>query len=157
MFGNNKKETSKSGSTSSTSPTKSHSLNSLVKGTVVSGTVNSDSDIRVDGKIEGKLICKAKVIIGPTGFVQGEIHCANAVIEGKFDGELFVTDLLNIRESANIKGEVQTKKLIVQSGATFNVSCQMGQVKQNGTSNGTNRNSSVQKENVKATKASSAN
>ena len=69
------------------------------------------------------LFCKAKVIIGPSGFVQGEIRCENAVIEGKFDGHLYVSGLLNIREKANIKGDVQTDKLIVQSGAIFNVSC----------------------------------
>lgn len=104
----------------------SHSLNSLVKGTVVEGTVKSESDIRIDGTIKGKLFCDAKVIIGPSGYVEGEIRCENAVIEGKFEGNLQVSELLNIRETANISGEVRTNKLIVQSGATFNVACSMG-------------------------------
>ena len=126
MFGgNNKKEASK-GKSSSFMPTTSHALNSLVKGTVVEGTVKSESDIRIDGTIKGKLFCDAKVIIGPTGYVEGEIRCQNAVIEGKFEGNLHVAELLNIREAATISGEVATNKLIVQSGATFNVSCSMG-------------------------------
>jgi cytoskeletal protein CcmA (bactofilin family) len=156
MFGNNKKESAKSKGSAIIPSAANNSLNSLVGGTVINGAVNSDSDIRIDGKIEGKLFCKAKVIIGPTGFVQGEIRCENAVIEGKFDGQLYVNDLLNIRESADIKGEVQTNKLIVQSGAAFNVSCQMGKVKPS-VSNGAATSSSSNKENVKATKATSAN
>ena len=104
----------------------SHSLNSLVQGTVVEGVIKSESDIRVDGTIKGKLFCNAKVIIGPTGFVDGEIKCKNAVIEGKFEGKLDVDELLNIKESANINGDVSTGKLVVQPGAIFNVTCNMG-------------------------------
>ena len=125
MFGgNNKKESSSNGRTSS-APTGS-GLNSLVKGTVVEGTVKSESDIRIDGTIKGKLHCDAKVIIGPTGRVEGEIRCQNAVIEGTFEGVLHVAQLLNVREAAKIGGEVTTEKLIVQSGAAFNVTCTMG-------------------------------
>jgi len=129
MFGNNKKETGKSSTILQSGPT--HSLNSLVPGTVIEGTVRSENDIRVDGTIKGNLQCDAKVIIGPTGRVEGEVMCKNAVIEGAFDGTITVSELLNIRESANISGDVTTDKLIVQSGATFNVSCNMG-VKPNG-------------------------
>ena len=127
MFGgNNKKKEASKGKSSSFMPTTTHALNSLVNGTVVEGTVKSESDIRIDGAIKGKLYCDAKVIIGPTGFVEGEIRCQNAVIEGKFEGNLHVTELLNVRETAAISGEVVTSKLIVQSGATFNVTCSMG-------------------------------
>lgn len=157
MFGSNKKEDAKSKGNAIIPASTSHSLNSLVGGTVINGAVNSDSDIRIDGTIEGKLFCKAKVIIGPTGFVHGEIRCENAVIEGKFEGQLFISELLNIRESADIKGEVHTNKLIVQSGAAFNVSCQMGKVKHPSNNGAAVSNAPGDKETIKASKASSAN
>jgi cytoskeletal protein CcmA (bactofilin family) len=121
MFGANKKS----------EPTTNNStgigaLNSLVQGTVVEGKVRAESDIRVDGIIRGDLHCTAKVIIGPTGEVEGTITCANAMIEGKFEGVLHVEDLLNVRETAVVKGEIHTGKLVVQAGAVFNVSCDMG-------------------------------
>lgn len=129
MFGSNnkRKETSKSGHILPTS--NSHSLNSLVKGTSVEGTISAESDIRIDGSIKGKLTCAAKVIIGPTGSVTGDIKCQNAVIEGNFEGTIYVSDLLNVRETAKINGEVHTKQLIVQPGAIFNVTCIMGEQK----------------------------
>ena len=127
MFGgNNKKKEASKGKSSSFMPTNTHALNSLVNGTVVEGTVKSENDIRIDGAIKGKLFCDAKVIIGPAGFVEGEIRCQNAVVEGKFEGDLHVAELLNIRETAAVSGQVVTNKLIVQSGATFNVTCSMG-------------------------------
>ena len=127
MFGNSKKDTGKPGGAPGAMP--SHSLNSLTQGAVVEGTVKADSDIRVDGKIKGKLHCAAKVILGPTGQIEGEIRCKNAVIEGKFVGNLDVEELLNVRETAHIDGEINVGKLIVQSGATFNVNCNMGGAK----------------------------
>ena len=110
-------------------------LNTLVKGTIVEGTVRCESDLRVDGTIKGKLNCSAKVIIGPTGLVDGEIRCQNAVIEGRFKGLLTVTELLNIRETAEVEGEIITNKLLVQSGAKFNVACKMD----TGTANGVSK------------------
>lgn len=126
MFGSKKKETSTSGTSKTNLSPGSHSLNTLVHGTVVEGAIKAESDIRIDGVIKGSLNCKAKVIIGPTGHIEGEIRCVNAVIEGKFDGNLQVTELLNIRESAVVNGDVKTNQLIVQSGAVFNVTCAMG-------------------------------
>ncbi|WP_353484405.1 polymer-forming cytoskeletal protein [Haliscomenobacter sp.] len=110
----------------SVTPVNPNAFNSLVQGTVVEGTVRSESDIRVDGLIKGKLFCDAKVVIGPTGQIEGEIRCANAVVEGKFEGTIIVTELLNVRENAVVIGEVTTGKLLVQSGAVFNVTCTMG-------------------------------
>ena len=123
MFGSNKENGKVKSSTNSS---QGGSLNSLVQGTVIEGTLRSESDIRIDGTIKGKLICNAKVILGPTGRIEGEIKCRDAVIEGTFSGELEVGELLNIRETASVEGEVHTQKLIVQSGAEFNVSCTMG-------------------------------
>ncbi len=100
-------------------------FNALVKGTTLEGTLNCDSDLRIDGTVKGKVTCKSKIIIGQTGRVEGEIICANAVIEGYFKGILKVSELLNVRETAEIAGEVTTNKLVVQSGARFNVNCKM--------------------------------
>lgn len=122
MFGNTK-ETEDSKKT--TPSAAAGALNALVKGTVIEGTVRCDSDLRVDGTIKGKLSCQSKVIIGPTGMVDGEIRCQNAVVEGRFKGKLYATELLNVRETAEVDGEITTSKLIVQSGAKFNVACKM--------------------------------
>lgn len=122
MFGSTKETEDTKKATSSLPGT---ALNTLVKGTTVEGTLRCDSDLRVDGTIKGKLICQAKVIIGPTGVVEGEIRCQNAVLEGRFKGNMSVSELLSVRETAEVEGEIATNKLLVQSGARFNVSCKM--------------------------------
>ncbi|MDF1696536.1 MAG: polymer-forming cytoskeletal protein [Saprospiraceae bacterium] len=126
MFKNKSKENGSSSSSSSSSSSTSGSTNSIVSGTRIEGTINANSDIRIDGSLKGTLDCKGRVIIGPEGKVEGEINCQNAVVEGSFQGKINVKELLNVRENANIQGEVTTDKLLVQPGAIYNVSCSMG-------------------------------
>jgi cytoskeletal protein CcmA (bactofilin family) len=128
MFGSKKnvEETKNTGSNARPSlPSGDNALNSLVRGTVTEGNVIAESDIRVDGIIKGNLKCAARVIIGPSGFVDGEINCQNAMIEGKFNGILRVVELLNVKETADITGDVTTGKLTISAGAVFNVTCKM--------------------------------
>lgn len=101
-------------------------INMLVHGTFIEGTIKADNDIRIDGQLNGTLLCKGKLIIGPTGKIEGEVTCTNAVIEGGFSGTLKVEELLSVRETAKITGDISTDKLTVQSGASFNVNCTMG-------------------------------
>ncbi|MCB0636273.1 MAG: polymer-forming cytoskeletal protein [Lewinella sp.] len=126
MFGKEAPTKKETGTKTTPASGGGHSLNSIVEGTTIEGTIKAESDIRIDGAINGKLFCSAKVIIGPTGSVEGEIRCDNAVIEGKFQGTLSVKELLNIRETATVDGDVTTGKLIVQPGGVINGTCNMG-------------------------------
>ena len=126
MFKSKSKENGTSSSSLSSSSSVSGSTNSLVAGTSIEGTIKANSDIRIDGSLKGILDCKGRVIIGPEGKVEGEVICQNAVIEGSFQGKLSVKELLNVRENANIQGDVVTDKLLVQPGAIYNVTCSMG-------------------------------
>lgn len=100
-------------------------LNTLGSGTKITGDISADSDIRLDGELDGNIKCSGKVILGPQGRIKGEIDCQNAVIEGTIEGVLRVAELLQVKDSARINGEIKTLKLMVQPGAIFNVKCQM--------------------------------
>lgn len=148
MFGSKKNKEAGTNTDTASSGSRSLSLNTLVKGTVVKGDIKAESDIRIDGKIEGTLECGSKVIIGPTGVVEGEIKCANAVIEGRFDGNLVVQETLSLKETAIINGDASYDKLIVQQGAVINAAIKRNnQAGKNGTSN----NLKVAKDIVKKT------
>lgn len=121
MFGTKKEDKSIPNQSLNTS-----SVNTLVQGTKVEGNVSAESDFRIDGILEGNLVCRAKVIIGGTGQVIGDIQCQNAIIEGQFKGNLHVKEMLQVKEAARVTGDVKTDKLTVHSGAVFNVTCTMG-------------------------------
>ncbi len=99
--------------------------NMIVSTTKLTGNVTAKNDFRIDGEFEGGLDCEAKVIIGEGGRYEGDVKCANAVIEGSFKGKLNVSEVLYVKETAVIHGEVITGKLVVQSGSIFEVQCKM--------------------------------
>ena len=99
--------------------------NVIAKNSTFVGEITSDGDFRVDGILEGTLKTKGKVIIGVDGFIKGTIEATNAEIEGKFSGQLSIANILTIKATANISGDIVVGKLSIEPGATFNASCVM--------------------------------
>ena len=99
--------------------------NRIVEGTIIKGDIISQTDFRLDGELQGNFKSKGKLVVGPAGSVIGNITCDNADIEGKFDGKLDISELLNIKATAVIKGEVLVSKLSMESGAVFMATCVM--------------------------------
>lgn len=99
--------------------------NTIAQGTTFEGDLKSEGDFRIEGTIIGTLTTKGKVVIGATGAIDGSLSCKNADIEGSFKGELAISETLSLRATARVKGNVQTGKLAVEPGASFNANCQM--------------------------------
>ena len=99
--------------------------NRIEKNTKIKGDIVSEADFRIDGKLDGNVKTSGKVVIGIDGYINGKVECVNADIEGNFNGELIVADLLSLKSSAVIEGTVIVSKLAVEPGATFNASCTM--------------------------------
>jgi cytoskeletal protein CcmA (bactofilin family) len=64
-------------------------------------------------------------VLGENGVIKGNLSCENADIAGSFSGNLNVSQLLTLRSTANIKGDVVVGKLSVEPGAAFNATCRM--------------------------------
>ncbi len=99
--------------------------NSLTKGTKVVGNITTDDDIRIDGILEGDILSKGKVIVGQQGMVTGNMDCQNAELLGTIEGKVNCSELLVLRQSACLTGDVITRTLIVEAQAQFNGTCQM--------------------------------
>lgn len=123
MFGNTKKTGASPAGASQNMNTSG--INSLVAGTSIEGTIVAQSDIRIDGTLNGNLECSGRVIVGADGRLTGEIKCQNAIIEGFVQGTIDVSEELDIRETGSVNGEVTTGKLKIAPGGIFNVNCNM--------------------------------
>lgn len=104
----------------------SNSATLISSGTILQGDVKSENDLRIDGTIHGNVRSSARIIIGPTGFVEGNIEGGNADITGKVTGNILVKELLQLREKCNVEGNIIATKLQIDPTATFNGKCQMG-------------------------------
>ena len=100
--------------------------NALTSGSKIIGTVITDSDMRIDGTVEGDVKCAGKLVVGEQGLVKGTVECQNAEIMGRLDGKIDVKYTLALRATSTIKGEINTGTLMIEPNAIFNGSCTMG-------------------------------
>ncbi len=107
-----------------------HQVNLLGAGTTVKGDIESNGDFRIDGKLIGSISSKGKVVVGTTGNVEGEVICQNADISGKMKAKIEVRELLSLKASADLNGDILTGKLAIEPGAKFSGTCEMGDGKQ---------------------------
>ena len=100
--------------------------NALTSGSKIIGTVITDSDMRVDGTIEGDVKCSGKLVIGEHGMIKGNVACQNAEIMGHLDGKIDVKHSLALCATSNLRGEISTSTLMIEPNALFNGTCKMG-------------------------------
>lgn len=116
------------GSNSSTpamSETTSDKWNRILSGTEITGNIVSDSNLIIEGLINGNVTCSGKVHVGTTGRIAGNLSATNAEFEGSQEGELSIDNLLILRSTARIKGNINTLKLNIEEGAFFEGACVM--------------------------------
>jgi cytoskeletal protein CcmA (bactofilin family) len=118
----------KNSGTTRTSAPDSGSVNIIGAGTSIEGDVVSSGDIRIDGNLKGTLKTRGKLVVGPSGSIEGQISCQNADISGNLRGKLVVAELLALKSTAKLNGEITTGKLAIEPGADFSGSCSMGGV-----------------------------
>ncbi len=114
---------SKSDAASETSGSNSASI--ISAGTTLKGDISSNADLRIDGTLIGNISSTAKVIIGANGVVQGDLQGQHADILGKVTGTVNVKELLQLKGSSVINGNIKAGKLQVEPTATFNGECHM--------------------------------
>ncbi len=102
------------------------STSNIGKGATITGDIETYGNIRVEGTVKGNLTSKSKVAQGPNSYVEGKVLAQNAEIEGEIKGSVEVAELLTLRPTAIIHGDITTNKLIVEAGASFNGTCKMG-------------------------------
>jgi cytoskeletal protein CcmA (bactofilin family) len=107
-------------------PTETPSVNIIGNGTEINGNIKTNGDLRIDGFIKGTIVATGKVVVGSTGRVEGEISCQNADISGDVKAHIKVTELLSLKASATVSGDIFTNKLAIEPGAVFTGACKMG-------------------------------
>ena len=107
-------------------------INLISNGTEITGDIRSNGDIRIDGSLTGNLNTKGKVVIGTTGKVSGEVTCKNSEVSGVVEGKIIVGQLLNLKASSKILGDIATSKLSIEPGAKFTGNCKMSDPDYNG-------------------------
>jgi len=117
----NKKEMNKENETSGV-------VNIIGIGTIITGDIQSKGDIRIDGTLKGAVKTSGKVVVGEAGIIEGDVECDNADIAGSLNAKISVAQLLSLKGTAKLTGDLVTNKLAIEPGAAFTGHCSMGAV-----------------------------
>jgi len=97
----------------------------LTADTAIVGNIATDNDIRIDGRVEGDVDCKGKLVMGPQSYIKGNINCVNAEVLGQVDGDVAAVEMLTLRSQAVINGAVKMATLMIEPNARLNGLCSM--------------------------------
>lgn len=107
---------------------KAHSTTSTVigAGTTITGEMSFDSDALILGAFEGTLNAKGGLTVGVGGRCKAAVRVAQAVIEGSLSGDLTAEERIELRDSAQVQGDLTAPSLTVAEGACFTGHCAIG-------------------------------
>lgn len=100
-------------------------LSRIAQGAVIKGEMSSSTDIRVDGCVDGILHTDGRVVVGESARLSGKLLCTNVDFWGSMTGDVFVKDILTIKKTCTINGNISARKLQVELGARINGTCHM--------------------------------
>ena len=103
-------------------------VNIIGIGTIITGDIQSKGDIRIDGTLKGAVKTSGKVVVGEAGIIEGDVECNNADIAGSLNAKISVAQLLSLKGTAKLTGDLVTNKLAIEPGAAFTGHCSMGAV-----------------------------
>ncbi len=94
-----------------------YSTSFFARGFRVVGNIDANSDVRIEGIVEGNITTTKKVVIGATGSVIGNIDATSISLMGEISGELNISGLALIGETAKIMGTIKADQLQIDPGA----------------------------------------
>lgn len=93
---------------------------SLGKSVLVKGQILSREDLTIDGEVEGTIeLHENRLTIGPNGKVTANIKAREIIVLGSVNGNMEVTDKIDIRKEAKLVGDIKSARVVIEDGAYF--------------------------------------
>ena len=90
------------------------------QGSEFSGKLSFKDTVRIDGRFEGEIKSENTLIVGETGVISANITSETVVVSGEVNGDVEALALLHLHKSARLSGNIKTKSLVIEEGASFN-------------------------------------
>lgn len=91
----------------------------------IEGLLAASDPARIDGFLQGKILSKSSVIVGEHGGVKGDIKAEEILVAGTVYGNLTAGQRIELTETGRVLGDMITKTLVIDEGASFKGNCTM--------------------------------
>ena len=100
--------------------------NSVIGKTIfIKGNVFSDEEVFIEGKIEGKLNIKNRVVVGKNGVVNADIEAHEVIVKGTVNGNVKGNHKVEIVPEGVLNGNILAQRVVLAEGAIFKGSVDM--------------------------------
>ncbi len=97
----------------------------LYKGSRVTGQLTFHGSARIDGTVEGEILCHGTLSVGEAAEVRAKISAAVVVIRGKVEGDVAAKERVELEMPARLYGNIEAPRLVVTEGVVFEGHCSM--------------------------------
>ena len=84
------------------------------------GTFEIADAITIECQVGGELTVGSRLIIGQSGVVTADVRTVDAVVHGRYEGNLIATGNVEITATGHVTGNIQTDSLVIAKGGFFN-------------------------------------
>jgi len=92
----------------------------------IDGDVRGEEDLLIEGEVSGTLNLKNNSLtIGPQGKVRADVYANSIYVDGYVEGDLYGSERVNIRKSAQVKGNITSPRVNLEDGAKFKGAIEM--------------------------------
>lgn len=106
-------------------PNKEEVIN-IGRSVFIKGELTGDEDLTIEGRVEGKIELKDhNLVIGPNGKINAEINAKNVTIIGSVVGNISAGDVIEIKSSGSVMGDMKAPRVSIADGAHFKGSVDM--------------------------------
>jgi cytoskeletal protein CcmA (bactofilin family) len=84
---------------------------------VVEGSIQSDSEVQIDGLVRGDVRVE-KLAIGETGRVEGQVTAEVVEVRGRVVGGIMAKQV-RLYGAASVEGDITAEQLAIEPGASF--------------------------------------
>jgi cytoskeletal protein CcmA (bactofilin family) len=102
-----------------------HGHSILQEGMQIVGSLEAKGDVRLDGKLDGKIRVSDRLTVGTSGEVHADIDAGEAIIMGAVEGTIRAHRRLELRKGARVVGDIASPILIIEEGVHFHGNCNM--------------------------------
>lgn len=94
----------------------------------INGDVKGDEDLLIEGDVSGTVELKNHALtVGKEGKVMADIYARSITVDGTTEGDLYASERIAIRSSANVRGNLLAPRISLEDGAKFKGSVEMDQ------------------------------
>lgn len=87
---------------------------------LIKGDVSGSEPLFINGAIDGSIhFADHRVTIGSSARIRAEIHAREVVVMGVVEGDIYCSDLLDVRANGSVKGQMIAKRIRIDDGATL--------------------------------------